>query len=63
VNKIEAYKQTKTDPKEMVEVYKKRFMVKSQNHPDMLIYHPDMIIIHGSCGEVTDHLFMFASQA
>ncbi|KAL9336591.1 hypothetical protein Peur_071079 [Populus x canadensis] len=26
LNKIEAYKQTKTDPKEMVEVYKKRFM-------------------------------------
>ena len=56
MNKIEAYKQTKTDPKEMVETYKKHFMVKSQNHPDMLI-------IHGSCGEVTDHLFMFASQA
>lgn len=25
MNKIDAYKQTKTDPKELVEFYKKRF--------------------------------------
>jgi glutathione S-transferase len=37
VNKIEAYKQTKTDPKELVEFYKKRFLVKYQSHLDMPI--------------------------
>ena len=37
MNKIEAYKQTKTDPKELVDFYKKRFSVKHQSHLDMLI--------------------------